>query len=70
MTLGFVTVLYLSGHLESIAVGKVRVRRGDGQDDSVGVVDVLHAHTADLILYIGGLIARCHLPGKKPHPPK
>lgn len=69
MTVSSATVLHLSGHLESIAVGEVRVRRRDRQDDSVGVVDVLHAHAANLILYIGRLIARRHLPERHAPPP-
>lgn len=47
---------HLSGHLERIAVSKVRVCGRDGKDDGVRVVDVHHAHSADLLLYVCRLI--------------
>lgn len=61
MLSGSSTESYLPRHLQGVTVGEVRVCRRDGQNDGVGVFDVLHAHAADVILDVGRLISRCHL---------
>lgn len=55
---------HLSGHLERIAVREVCVRRSHGQDNGIRIVDVLHAHAADLLLDVGRLISSRHLPNR------
>lgn len=47
--------------IRTLRGGDVGVGRGDGQDDAVGVLDVLEAEVADLQLDVLGLVADGHL---------
>lgn len=51
----------LAGHLQGLRGGHVRVGGGDGQDDAVGVGDVLQDEISYLNLDILRLIADGHL---------
>jgi len=52
--------IYVTSKLDGIACGKIDVTGSNGEDDSVGLSDVLEAHTTDLILDIRGLITDRH----------
>jgi len=49
-----------AGHLEPIAIDQVAIGGGDGQDDRVGVLDKVQAHTADLVFNVFGLVSCGH----------
>lgn len=51
----------LAGHLEGLGRGHVCVGGGDGQDDGVGVGDVLQDELLDLDLNVFGLVTYWHL---------
>lgn len=51
----------LAGHLQGLRGGHVRVGGGDGQDDAVGVGDVLQDELSYLNLDVLWLIANGHL---------
>lgn len=51
----------LAGHLQGLRGGHVRVGGSDGQDDAVGVGDVLQDEISDLNLDVLRLIADGHL---------
>ena len=52
--------VHLSGQLQAVRVGEIDVGGGDGQDDGVGLLDVLEDHVSDLALDIAGLVANGH----------
>lgn len=53
----------LAGHFKGLRSGHVRVGRGDGQDDAVGVGDVLQDEISYLNLDVLRLIADRNLTG-------
>lgn len=57
LTLG----VHLTRQLQTIGVGQILVGRGDGQNDGVGLADVLENHIPNLALNILGLISDGHL---------
>ena len=47
----------LASQLQTVRVGQISVGRGDGEDDGVGLLDVLEDHVSDLSLDIARLIS-------------
>lgn len=53
--------VYLARQLQTVGVGQILVGRGHGQDDSVGLADVLEHHILDLALNVLRLVSDRHL---------
>lgn len=51
----------LAGELETVRVGQIGVCGSDGEDDGVGLANLLQNHVLDLLLNVSGLVSNRHL---------
>lgn len=53
--------IHLPSKLQTVRIGQILIRCGDGQDDRVRLLDIFQDHLLDLPLDISGLVSHRHL---------